>query len=82
MEKLNNLLPKSKWHWNDSFTYAKVIRWWGVWPPSKFFEASPEDQAFAFAAYEAEMTIQAWENHIANEKHRQDTANLGSDRDE
>lgn len=58
------------------------MRWWGVWPPSKFFEASEEDQVFAFAAYEADMMIQAWDSHVANKENEQKTANLSKAHDD
>lgn len=70
---------KGSWSWNKAFTYARVIHYYGIWPPSKFWEASQEDQAWAIAHYEAEMGIQAWDAHVANQKHEQQLANLSKD---
>jgi hypothetical protein len=72
---------QGKWEWNQSFTYARVIHYYGIWPPSKFWEASDEDRAWAIGHYEAEMGIQAWDNHVQNVKHESDAASLSRNRD-
>ena len=53
-----------------------------MWPPSQFFEASLEDQAFAIVAYEDEMMIQAYENHLSNLNNKKEVANLQTDDDD
>lgn len=81
LEKLTqNKSLKSKWDWGQSFSIARVIHYYGIWPPSKFWEASVEDQAWAIGHYEAEMGIQAWDAHVANVKHESDMANLSKDK--
>jgi hypothetical protein len=35
-----------------------------VWPPSKFFEASLEDQALAVEFYETEMQIASYQSKM------------------
>ena len=67
---------EGKWSWNQSFTYAKVIHYYGIWPPSKFWEASEEDRAWAIAHYETEMDMQAWDSHVAKIKQEAEMANL------
>lgn len=80
LEKLlQNDALKGKWGWNQLFTYARVIRYWGIWPPSKFFKASQEDQAFAIVTYETEMGMQAWDQHVANLEAKRVTDNFSSD---
>lgn len=65
-----------KWSWNQAFTYARVIHYYGIWPPSKFWEASEEDRVWAVAHYETEMDIQAWDSHVQKLKQEADTASL------
>jgi len=80
LEKLlRNPNLKGKWHWNHLFTLARVIRYWGIWPPSRFFKASQEDQAFAIVAYETEMGMQAWDNYITEQKSASATKNFEVD---
>lgn len=65
MEKLlQNKALKGEWAWYQPFTYARVIHYYGIWPPSKFWEASEEDRAWAIAHYETEMGIEAWTAHV------------------
>lgn len=40
------------------------MRFWGIWPPSKFYEASQDDIAFAIADYEEEMRLQAFQQEL------------------
>jgi hypothetical protein len=54
------------------FTYGQVIHFWGIWPPSKFFEASQEDRAFAIVYYESKTGMEAWDAHVQNAKHQSD----------
>lgn len=51
------------------------MRFWGVWPPSKFYEASQDDIAFAIAAYEEEMHLQAYEQKLNEIEREQSTLN-------
>lgn len=67
---------EGKWSWSPAFTYARVIHYYGIWPPSKFWEASEEDRAWAVSHYETEMDIQAWDSHVAKMKQEADMASL------
>jgi hypothetical protein len=58
------------------FTYAEVIHFWRVWPPSKFFQASQQDQAFAIAYFESKTGMDAWNAHVQNVKNQ---SNLGQE---
>lgn len=78
---MQNKELKGKWEWNQLFTYARVIHFWRVWPPSDFFRASQEDRAFAVAFYESEMGIQAWDSYVASLKHKADMANLSPNKE-
>lgn len=78
---LQNKALQSEWKWNESLNYARVIHYYGIWPPSKFWEASDEDRAWAVAHYETEMGIQAWDSHVARIKHESEMANLSTSRD-
>jgi hypothetical protein len=42
----------------------RAAHYWRVWPPSKFYDASLEDQALAIEFYETEMKIQAYQSKI------------------
>lgn len=35
----------------------RAAHYWGIWPPSKFWEASVEDRALALVTYEYSMKI-------------------------
>lgn len=49
----------------------RVARFWNVWPPSKFYEASAEDIALATEFYLEEMAIQAYQSKIDAKKQEQ-----------
>lgn len=73
---LKNPALKGKWEWGHLFTYADVIHYWNVWPPSKFFSASQEDQAFAIVYYESKTGMEAWDAHVQNVKHQSEMSNM------
>ena len=60
----------------------RAAHYWRVWPPSKFFEASPEDQALAVGFYEAEMRIAAYENKLQDQEARKNSGKGGGFIDE
>lgn len=42
----------------------KAAHYWGIWPPSAFYQASKEDQAIAVEVYLSEQGIAAYQSHI------------------
>lgn len=42
----------------------QVAHFWGLWPPSKFYEASREDQALAIQFYVSEQGKAAYQSKI------------------
>lgn len=52
------------------------MRFWGVWPPSKFYEASQEDIAFAIADYEEEMRLQGYQQKLDEIERNKNSAGL------
>jgi hypothetical protein len=57
----------------------RAAHYWRVWPPSRFYLASPEDQALAIEFYETEMTIAAYQNKLDNMKANKSGGSSGFD---
>jgi hypothetical protein len=59
----------------------RAARFWNVWPPSKFYEASLEDQAIAIAFYETEMAVTAYQSKLDQREMNKGSNNFASDND-
>lgn len=58
------------------------MRFWGVWPPSKFYEASQEDRAFAIVAYQEEMKMLAYQQKVDKLKQEVDSLKANKSNDD
>lgn len=66
---------EGKWGWNDQFDVQRAMRFWGVWPPSKWYEASIEDRSYALVSYQEEMKILAYQAKLDRIKQEADALN-------
>lgn len=72
---------EGRWSWNEAFTHQRVMRFWNVKPPSKFYSYSQEDRAYMIVAYEEEMKVLAYQqklDRIEQEKHSASLNNKSS----
>lgn len=42
----------------------EAIHFWGIWPPSRFYDASQEDQALTLQFYLSKQEITAYQSKV------------------
>lgn len=72
---------KGEWTHSWRFLEMKAARAWGVVPPSKFYEFSPQDQAIMIQFVLDNEAISAYQAEVDREKQEAELRNLQARRD-